>query len=213
MPRPRVLLLCGVVAALALVATQSLGARTEATFFGAKLDSTSQPANAESGQRCDDNGGIPAGGACTWVSVQAYHNGGRERAPRTGTIGTVKLVSCVAGSFRLQLARVTPGTRRATVVRNGPVIRYGADPRQTDGDEDTFCGGEDGTDYIVQRFPVRVHVNKGDMIAIRAVQTGTLYCSGGSGVLLYSPPLAPGAARRPANDTASCNLLVQLVYR
>jgi hypothetical protein len=147
------------------------------------------------------------------VSVEAYHNAGREKAPKTGTIGKVRLVSCVRGSFRLQFARVKPALDQARVVRNGPVIRYQADPRQVDGDEDTFCGGEDGDDYIIQTFSVDVHVNKGDYIVIRAATTGTLYCAGGSGVLLFSPPLAPGGVFRDADDDTSCNLLVQLEYK
>jgi len=206
--------LSGVIVALALVGAQSLAARANAPVrFGAKLTTSSQPSNAEGGQSCDENGGILSGGNCSWVSVEAYHNGGHERAPKTGTIGKVRLVSCVAGSFRLQFARVNLASERAKVVRNGPLIRYLADPRQVDDDEDTFCGGEESDDYIIQSFPVDVHVNKGEYIAIRTRSTGTLYCAGGSGVLLFSPPLAPGGPYRDASDGTSCNLLVQLRYK
>jgi hypothetical protein len=197
-----------------LVVAQPLGARGAAPVrFGANLTTSSQPSNAEGGQTCDQNADIPAGATCSWVSVQAYHNGGHEKAPKTGTIGQVRLVSCVGGSFRLQLASVRGKSRQAKVVRNGPIIRYRADPRQIDGDDNTFCGGDDGDDYIIQTFSVNVHVNKGEFIAIRAARTGTLYCSGGSGTLLYNPPLAPGQAYRNATDNASCNLLVQLQYK
>jgi hypothetical protein len=96
-----------------------------------------QPSNAEGGRYCDEESGIPSGSACTWVATSAYRNAGRERAPRNGTIGKVSLVSCVAGSFRLQLARVKPAQDTAKVVRNGPVIRYAADPRELDQDQDT----------------------------------------------------------------------------
>jgi len=204
----------GLLVALLLVVTQSVGARAAAPLrFGANLTSSSQPSNAEGGQTCDENGDIPSGGICSWVSVQAYHNAGHEKAPRTGTIGKVRLVSCVGGSFRLQFARVKRSTGQARVVRNGPLITYQADPRQVDGDDDTACGGDDGDDYVVQAFTVNVHVNKGEYIAIRAASTGTLYCSGGSGTLLYSPPLGPGGRFRTATDRASCNLLVQLQYK
>jgi hypothetical protein len=204
---------CGLIFTAVLLSAGSLQAASTAPppFFGAALTKSSQPANAESGKRCADE--VAGAGACSWVSVRAYQNAGRERAPRTGTIGSVSLVSCVAGSLRLQLATVNPGLRQAKVVRNGPLIRYRADPRELDADSDTFCGGEDGDDFIVQKFPVNLKVNKGEFIAIQAAKTGALYCSGGSGVLLYSPPLALGKAARRANETASCNLLVKLEYR
>jgi hypothetical protein len=209
------------VAALAVLVTfLALGAaalradaRPDVTSFGALLTKSSQPANAESGRPCTQDVEIPPGSPCTWVSVQAYHNGGHEKAPKTGTIAQVRVVSCVAGSFRLQLALLRAGTRTAKIVRNGPVIRYNADPRQIDDDEDSFCGGEDGKDYIVQAFPVTLKVNKGELIAIRTATTGAIYCSGGSGVLLYAPPLALAGPFKNANGTASCNLLVQLRYR
>ena len=181
--------------------------------FGAKLDSTSQPSNAEGGRFCDEESGIPSGSACTWVATSAYRNAGRERAPRNGTIGKVSLVSCVAGSFRLQLARVKPAQGTAKVVRNGPVIRYAADPRELDADQDTYCGGEDGTDYIVQTFNVSVPVTAGEYIAFKAKSTGTLYCSGDSGVDLYAPPLAVGGSYAPSTTDTSCLMLVKLTYK
>lgn len=181
--------------------------------FGAKLDSTSQPSNAEGGRFCDEESGIPSGSACSWVATSAYRNAGHERAPKNGTIGKVSLVSCVAGSFRLQLARVRPAQDRAKIVRNGPVIRYAADPREVDGDQDTFCGGEDSNDYIVQTFNVNVPVTAGEYIAFKSRSTGALYCSGDSGVLLYAPPLAVGGSYAPATADTSCLMLVKLTYK
>lgn len=207
------LLAVSIVAAVLWVAgAQALTGGTTAVSFGAKLSKTSQPANAEGGRSCADEG-LPAGAACSWVSVQAYRNGGHERAPKVGTIGKVKLVSCVAGSFQLQLARVRPSSRQARVVRGGPVIRYRADPRHVDADGETTCGGEDGSDFIVQSFSVNVPVNKGDYVVVRAKKIGALYCAGGAGTLLFSPPLATGGAYRRASGDASCNLLVRLEYR
>jgi hypothetical protein len=177
--------------------------------FGAKLSSDSQPSNAEGGVDCDENSGIPSGATCTWLSSEAYRNVGREKAPKDGRIARVRLVSCVAGSFVLQLARYRPATGQAKVTRNGPVIRYHADPSVA---RDGFCGGDDGV-YQVQSYPVDVAVRKGERIAIKATRTGTLYCSGGGGVELYSPPLKPGGGFRSRSGDASCLMLVQLVYR
>ena len=174
------------------------------TYFGAKLTSQSQPSNAENGQSCDENGGIPHGSTCTWVAITAFENGSHFKAPRTGTIKHVRLVSCVKGRFRLQLAQANPSTHKAKIVANGPVIRYvGQSP----------CGGASGDHYVVQSFPVNLHVVKGDYVAIKAASTGTLSCSGGDGFLLYSPPLPVGGPLKKSHSGASCDLLVQLSYK
>lgn len=138
------------------------------------------------------------------MAITAFENGSHFTAPRTGTVKHVKLVSCVKGSFRLQLARANPSTRKARIVANGPVIHYGGQ---------SPCGGTGGSSFIVQRFRVRLHVAKGDFIAIKARSTGTLSCSGGDGFLLYAPPLHVGGPLKKSHSGASCDLLVQLSYR
>ncbi|MFV2063886.1 MAG: hypothetical protein ACC726_10300 [Chloroflexota bacterium] len=102
---------------------------------------------------------------------------------------------------------------KSRVVRSGPYIKYKADPRQIDGDADTFCGGEGGDDYKVQTFKVNLVVKKGEYIAIKTKKTGTLNCSGGSGTLLYAPPLPTGGAFKKAKDKMSCTMLVRYVYK
>ncbi len=196
------------VTPLALVGlTASSGSAATAatpTFFGAKLTTQSQPSNAENGQSCDENAGIRRGSTCTWVAITAFENGSHFKAPRTGTVKHVKLVSCVKGKFRLQLAKANPSAHKAKIVRNGPEIKYaGQSP----------CGGASGDSYVVQRFRVNLHVTKGDYIAIKARSTGTLSCSGGDGFLLYAPPLPVGGPLKKAQSGASCDLLVQLSYR
>lgn len=54
------------------------------------------------------------------------------------------------------------------------------------------CGGADGGHYVVQSFKVNLQVAKSNYIAIKVRSTGTLSCSGGSGFLLYAPPLPVG---------------------
>ncbi len=186
------------------VSSGSAATTTTRTFFGAKLTTQSQPSNAQSGQSCDENGGIPHGSTCTWVAITAFENGSHFTAPRTGTVKHVKLVSCVKGKFRLQLARADPGARKAKIVVNGPEITYaGQSP----------CGGASGDHYVVQSFRVNLHVAKGDYIAIKTRSTGTLSCSGGDGFLLYAPPLRVGGSLKKSHSGASCDLLVQLSYR
>jgi hypothetical protein len=186
------------------VSSGSAATKTAPTFFGAKLTTQSQPSNAENGQSCDENGGISHGATCTWVAITAFENGSHFTAPRTGTVKHVKLVSCVKGKLRLQLAKASPGARKAKIVANGPEITYrGQSP----------CGGASGDHYVVQSFRVNLHVVKGDYIAIKAASTGTLSCSGGDGFLLYAPPLRVGGPFKKSHSGASCDLLVQLSYK
>ena len=180
-------------------------AATAATpaYFGAKLTSQSQPSNAQNGQSCGESFGIPPGATCTWVAITAFENGSHFTAPRTGTIKHLKLVSCVAGKFRLELAEADPSAQKAKIVTKGPEISYaGQSP----------CGGATGQHYVVQSFRVNLHVAKGDYIAIVAASAGTLSCSGGDGFLLYAPPLPVGGPYKKTRSGASCDLLVQLSY-
>jgi hypothetical protein len=174
------------------------------TFFGAKLTNHSEPSNAEGGQPCSENGGIPKGSTCSWVAISAFENGSNFTAPKTGTIQHVKLVSCVAGKFRLQLAKALPRQDKAQILANGPEITYKAQ---------TPCGGTDGTTFVVQSFKVKLPVKKGDYIAIQTRSTGTLSCSGGNGFFLYAPPLPVGGLLKKPRASASCDLLVQLSYK
>jgi hypothetical protein len=186
------------------VSSGSAATATTPTFFGAKLTTHSQPSNAQNGQSCDESAGIRHGSTCTWVAISAFENGSHFKAPKTGTIKHVKLVSCKAGKFRLQLAEANPSARKAKIVANGPEITYkGQSP----------CGGGSGEHYIVQSFRVNMHVTKGDYIAIIARSTGTLSCSGGNGFLFYAPPLPVGGPFKKSHSGASCDLLVQLSYR
>ncbi len=193
------LILVGLTASSGSAATA-----TTPTFFGAKLTAQTQPSNAENGQSCDENGGIRHGSTCTWVAITAFENGSHFTAPRTGTVKHLKLVSCVKGKFRLQLAKAQPSASKAKIVVQGPEITYhGQSP----------CGGASGDHYIVQSFRVKLRVAKGDYIAIKARSTGTLSCSGGDGFLLYAPPLRVGGPFKKSQSGASCDLLVQLSYR
>jgi hypothetical protein len=213
MRRPRSIGLLAVLSATLMLASGAMPTSAFSGYFGATLDKTSQPSNAESGQPCDDNGGIPTNATCTWVSVQAYRNGptgNKAKAPKDGRIRQIRLVTCVKGSFTLQIVR-KQSNGAFKVVRSGPTINYAADPYVADGDPETFCGGEDGI-YKVQKFATDFTIKKGSYIAIKAKKTGTLYCSGGSGVALIAPALGTGQQSKP-DGTASCNLLVALYYQ
>jgi len=206
MRRTRYVVPAAGVLALTLIIGLAGTSAAATVSFGAKLDKFSQPANAEGGRYCSDEiVSLDTGDACTWVSTVAYHNAGHARVPVTGTIGTIMLVSCVPGSFIIQMATPASGNR-ARVLRNGPTINYTGDTRE-------ICGGEDGDDYIVQSFAVTLSVTKGDYIGVYAARLGPLYCAGGSGINLFSPPLGSSSAYRTRTDSTSCNLLVSFTYK
>ncbi len=71
----------------------------------------------------------------------------------------------------------------AQVVSNGPVFNYVGQTGKNNCNNDK---------YIVQSYSVKSARRQGDYIAIEAKGTGAISCSGGNGVLLYAPPLAPG---------------------
>ena len=197
------------LAALAIVVGQAIPASAAPSAFGAKLTTSTQPTPPET---CDRNADIPDNATCTWVATTAFENGDHFKAPKDGTVHHVKVVSCFAGSFTLQIARVKFALHQAKIVRNGPVIHYLADPRQTDGDPETECGGPDGNDYIIQTFAVSVPVTTGDYIAVKAKKLAIIHNSGGGNTFLFAPPLAPGGAFETEDGDSSADLLLRLTY-
>ena len=152
----------------------------------------------------------PNGAVCTWVAREAVGNGNKFKAPKNGTIHKLRLIACNGGKFTLQLVKLN-SAGKAKVDHTGPVIKYKADPRQVDGNENTECGGDNSDDYITQTFNVNVAVSKGDYIAVKTAKLGVLHCSGQS-MDLYSPPLAAGNGFRTAAGDTGCGLLVRLSY-
>lgn len=205
--------IAGVMVASLLMIGQAVPVAAGNPSFGANLSKSSQPSNAESGRKCSQGTVIQSGQKCTWVAKDAYQNGNKYKAPKNGRIGKIKLVSCVKGNFRLQLGRVKRSSDKMRITRNGPSINYKADPRQVDGDDETFCGGEEGNDYRIQTFKINMQVKKGEYIAIKAKKTGTLSCSGGSGTLVRAPVLPVGGVFKKAKDSMSCSMLIKLVYK
>jgi hypothetical protein len=194
-----------VVALAVMLTTASVATVSAANVrFGAKLTPQTQPQPA---QWCDEPNEEPPHADCTWVMNEALGraNSG-HKAPKTGTIGHVRLMSCDPGSFRVQVARQVPGTRKYRVVRNGPIIRYKGDPQG--------CGDDDDFVYKIESFATNFRVSKGDRIAIKAKRTGTLRCgSGGAHTLLFSAPLKAGGPARKSFDSQGCLLLVEWQYK
>ena len=203
--RPTLALLTALMS-LMLIGAQVAPAAATSTSFGAKLTKTSQPDGGN--HRCDDNSGVPSGSTCTWVATTAFENGSHFTAPRSGTIKKVKLITCPAGSFTVQVAHKV-SNNRFKVVSSGPTINYKADPFVRDGDPNTDCGG-DNFEYVVQSFSVSFSIAKGDYIAIKTKKTGALHCSGG-GASVIAPALSTGQTGT-VDSEAGCDLLVSFVY-
>jgi hypothetical protein len=186
--------------------TQVLTVSAAPVRFGARLTNDTQP---QPELWCDDPNDTPPHADCTWILNEAHQRGDNAiKAPKAGTIGRVRLMSCEEGSFRVQVARRVPGTNRYKVRKNGPMIHYDGD-RQGCGDDD------DGT-YRIESFRTNFTVNRNDRIAIKARRTGTLRCGGGGdNTLLFTPPLvAGGNARRPGDEGPNgCLLLVEWQYK
>src|SRR5262245_31730001 len=152
----------GLLVSVLLAAMPVAPVSAAAAYFGAKPTTDTEPTPPE---RCDQHGSIPTGAACTWVMKVAYQNVPGTRAPRDGTIRRVRLISCVAGSFTVQVARKQSGTQKFKVVKSPKTISYAADPRAE-------CGGEDFDDFKIQSFSVNFTVKKGDYIAVKAKRVG-----------------------------------------
>lgn len=194
--------LLGVGGALVLALSMTLPAGAAVTRFGAKLTKSTQPHPA---LWCDDPNEVPPHANCTWLLTEALQRpSGGHKAPRNGTIGKVRLVSCGPGAFRVQVARRVPGTQKYKVVRDGPRIQYQGDLQG--------CGDEDDFEYRVESFATGFAVSKGDLIAIKAKRTGTIQCSGAD-LPVFSPPLVAGGSARKPSDSQGCYLLVEWQYR
>jgi hypothetical protein len=187
--------------ALAVLGGLAVVPAADAYRFGAKLDSTVQPSNAETAHPCD-----PAypGRRCTWVMNEAYGRPDRgHRASWRGTIRRIRLIAGEAGQFRLQIVRVrqTASGFEAKAIRNGRIIRYDGQP---DLDEP----------YVVEVFRVNIPIRRGQRLAIRTRETSTLRCSsGGPNTLVFYPPLRWGAGFRDSTGDEGCWLLLEAVVR
>jgi hypothetical protein len=194
----------GLTIAVVLALAQVLTATAAPVRFGARLTTDTQPQPA---LWCDEPNDVAPHADCTWILNVAHQRpSGGHKAPKAGTIGRVRLMSCDPGSFRVQVARQVPGTSRYRVVQNGPLIRYQGDPQG--------CGDDDDFTYRIESFATSFAVSRGDRIAIKAKRTGTLRCGGGgSNTLLFAPPLVAGGNARRQTDTQGCLLLVEWQYR
>ena len=191
---------CGLVVSLLIAALPAIpaGAATPVRF-GAKLTKSTQA--DPFAEWCRDSNHAAR---CTWVAVEAFENGDRYKAPKNGTIRRVRLISCVGGSFTVQVARVRRAEDKARIVRSGPTIHYVRDNRSE-------CGGPDGDDYRIQSFAVNFHVNRNDFIAVKGNKVGFMHSSSSGPSIKFRPPLPVGGGFQVA-DSDENSLLIQFQY-
>lgn len=168
-------------------------APAQAAYFGAKVDSQTQPSNAFQGQDCSTPG------SCTRVENDAYQYAGHEKAPKSGTIKKISLVGGVPGSFKLQIAKVkgSGDAAQVKITRQGPTINYvGSD--------------ENALDYNVETFKVNVPVKRGEQLAAKSSSPlSTLRCSsGGDNTLEVQPALGAGSPFTTVSATDGCWMLI-----
>jgi hypothetical protein len=169
------------------------GSAMAATSFGSRLNhEPTPPETCRSAQPFK---------LCTWVLEIGQQNVGHERAPKNGVITKLQLRSCTAGSFALQIARASPSTDQARVVKTGPTINYKGNPGNCDGG------------LFVETFNINVTVQTGDFLAVLATRVGFIYNASDEGALVFDPPLPDGGPNRAAsNGTGDGFLLLRALY-
>jgi len=185
------IILSGLAGAMsvALLATPA----SAATVFGSKLTHEPTPAETCKSNRPSD--------MCTWVLTTGYQNIGKEKAPKNGTVVQLKLRSCSAGSFVLQMVRASIPNNTARAMRSGPAIVYKGSP--------VNCNGGN----FIETFNVNVPVFAGEYLAVVATKVGFIYNSSGDGSHVFNPLLPDGGGFKSAGDgLGSGILLLQAIY-
>ncbi|MFN8125831.1 MAG: hypothetical protein U0R64_04900 [Candidatus Nanopelagicales bacterium] len=202
-------ILAGTTAALAagaLLVPQGAANAAEKVKFGAALNPSVQPSNSLPGLGCPGMGVDPT---CSFVQNEAYGRpGDGHKAPVSGTLRKVRVISGGSGSFRLQLvkARYNAGMGywegRSKAV--GPVLHVeGQQPENWDTDT-----------YRVEKFRVNIPIRRGWQLSMISNTTSAVRCSsGGANTLMFQSPLASGEGFRPASDYDGCWTLIEGVIR
>jgi hypothetical protein len=207
----------GMLACAALpIGLVGLAPAQAATKFGSDLKNRHGEVIRPQWERiCAQEDPFLAQGPCDRVAVRflATRPGQHRRAPKTGTINELRLVARFSGSFEFELAKVkhihgrcgeSSCDGKAMIVHRGPEIHY-------------VRSGHGQGDYRIQRFPVHVHVRKGEYLGIEADRQSLYTCTRYSPViaqqLIFQPLLPVGGPFEPRDGYSDCTLLLQAVYR
>ena len=126
----------------------------------------------------------------------------RGRAPKTGTIKKISVISQGPDTFRFELAKAKPASEQAKVVYRSKKLR-------TQGQADP-----NALDYTIETFKVNAPVKKGQYLATESKRSSMLRCSsGGPNQLLFQPALPLSGPFETATDTDGCWLLLEATIK
>jgi hypothetical protein len=182
--------------ALAAIPASSLGA----TKFGAELTPDTQPSNSSvEGAPCE----LGNATLCTRVSMEAYGRpDGGERAPKSGTIKKISVISEGPDTFRFEIADAKASSEQAKVV-------YRSKKLHSEGQQDP-----NADTYRIETFRVDAPVRKGQYLATESKRSSMLRCSsGGPNQLLFQPALSLNAPFETATSTDGCWLLLEATIK
>ncbi len=190
------------IAATAVLVIAPAVASASTTWFGSSLNH--DPANA--GISCADDG-VLGSALCTHVGSYYPGTSGRARATLTGTITAIRVRAegpMTMSVKVVQVRNVSSDHRQgqAKALTQSRLISVQG-PSQSDLDNGI---------YPVETFRVRLHVQRGNEIAIDTTGNTAEYCSDGTpGQLLFDPVLGRGQHFRSATGVDDCLMLVQAV--
>jgi hypothetical protein len=183
---------------LALLPATGLGA----TKFGAELTGETQPSNSSvEGAPC-----FPETlGECTRVSMEAYGRpDGGERAPKSGKIKKIRVISAGPDTFRFQIAKAKADTEQAKIVYSSKKLQSQGQPENADPEDP----------YVIETFKVNAPVKKGQYLATKSQTSSMLRCSsGGPNHLQFQPALGLNGPFETATGTDGCWLLLEAVIK
>jgi hypothetical protein len=188
----------GVLGVLMLVPA---GASAANTWFGSSLNHS--PANA--GSTCAEDG-VMGASMCTHVGSFYPGNSGRAKAPVSGTITKIRLMAQGPTTLVVKVVKVRKvssnhksGQAKA-IVKSHPISVVGA--QNSNGDS------------VIETFPVKLKVKKGEELAVDTTSNTAEYCSDGTpGQLLFAPVLGLGQGFRSSAGVDGCLMLVQAVIK
>lgn len=164
--------------------------------FGSALNSSVQPSNSPPGIPCDP---VDLSASCTYVQNEAYGRpDGGEKAPRSGILKRIRVISGDTTTFSVQLVKVN-AAGQARLKKQGPTFQaIGQTP-------ENWNSGV----YKVESFKVNMDIKKGWRLAmVTNTHNPAARCSsGGPNTLIYKPALWGSGFTSQFNDDGCWELI------
>jgi hypothetical protein len=190
---------------LVLLLVQASPVGAAGTRWGSRLNTSISPDNGY--QTCDDDPSLP-NPTCSYMFRRVHDRDGGQKAPKNGYIDKVRIVSCNAGSFYLQLGKIRsdpnePGDYQAKVRKTSSKITF-------DGDSDCIAP------YTIEVINIPdVYVYKGEYFGIKTKNPKAIRCGSApsASTLRFDPALPSGGSYVDADDEKNCVPMIELQYR